>query len=69
MLVNASFSMPPQVGTDRSPSPRNSSPDCTPIAMPVRIAVWMMMGARTTERMWRLMMRTSLSPATRAAST
>ena len=33
------------------------------------IAVWMMIGARTTDRTWRPMMRRSLRPDTRAAST
>ncbi len=39
------------------------------MATPAMAAVWMMMGARTTEKMWRAMMLQSESPDTRAAST
>lgn len=39
------------------------------MATPHTIAVWMMIGARTTEKMCRAMMRASLRPETRAAST
>ncbi len=39
------------------------------MAMLAMIADWMMMGARTTYRMCREMMRPSLRPETRAAST
>ena len=39
------------------------------MATPAIAAVWMMMGARTTEKMWRAMMLRSESPETRAAST
>ena len=37
MFVKPSFSIPPQVGTVRSPRPRNSSPDWIAIAMPAMI--------------------------------
>ena len=52
-----------------SPRPRNSRPDWIAMAIPAMIAPWMMMGARTTDSTWRPMMRVSLSPETRAAST
>ena len=39
------------------------------MAMPATIAAWMMIGARTTVRMCRAMIRQSLTPETRAAST
>ena len=65
----ASFSIEPQVGVWASPIPRNSRPDWMAMAMPSTIAAWMMIGARTTPRMCRAMMRVSERPATRAAST
>ena len=37
--------------------------------MAVIVAAWMMIGARTTDMMWRVMIRRSLSPETLAAST
>ena len=69
MWLKASLSMPPQVGRDRSPRPRKSSPASIAMAMPATPAARMMAGARTTVRMWREMIRASLSPDTRAAST
>ncbi len=69
MFAKPSLSIEPQVGTLGSPRPRNSSPDWIAIAMPATMAVWMMIGARTTERMCRPMIRVSDRPDTFAAST
>jgi len=51
MFRKPSLTMTPQVGTVGSPRPRNSSADWMEIAMPQTMAVWMMIGALTTERM------------------
>ena len=63
------LSIEPQVGVLLSPMPRNSRPDWIAIATLRIIADWMMIGARTTPRMCRPMIRESERPATRAAST
>ncbi len=67
--MNPSLSITPQVALDGSPRPRNSSADWMEMATPAMAAVWMMMGARTTEKMCLAMMRPSDRPETRAAST
>src|SRR5689334_20151697 len=69
MLAKASLSMEPQLAWVAEPRPRNSRPDWMTMPRPSIWAAWMMVGAWTTGRMWRRMIRESDRPDTRAAST
>jgi hypothetical protein len=69
MTVKAWLSMPPQDGLEVSPRPRKSKPAWMAMAMPAMPAARMIAGARTTVSTCLAMIRASLSPDTRAAST